>query len=323
MLPINTIIAIILATIIIILIITMVCLAIKVVPQSNAYVIERIGKYHTTWNSGIHFRIPLIDRIAKTISLKEQVVSFAPQTVITKDNVTMEIDTVLFFQVTDTKLYSYGVEQPILAIENLTATTLRNAIGDLELDKTLTSRDEINGRLQITLDEATNSWGIKVVRVEVKNIQPPREVKESMEKQMRAEREKRAAILTAEGEKAAAILTAEGDKASRILMAEGKAQALLVQQQALASSIDILNKSTPSKEVITLRSLETMEKVADGNATKIIIPSNLQNLAGTFATISEVFNTKETVRTKQQSQPKAQNINLATDVINVKPKTKK
>ena len=288
----NAVIAIIFSTIIIILFIIMILMSIKVVPQSNAYVIERIGKYHTTWNSGLHFRVPLMDRIAKKISLKEQVVSFTPQTVITKDNVTMEIDTVLFFQVTDTKLYCYGVERPILAIENLTATTLRNAIGDLELDKTLTSRDEINGRLQITLDEATNSWGIKVVRVEVKNIQPPKEVKESMEKQMRAEREKRAAILTAEGEKAAAILMAEGDKTSRILMAEGKAQSLLVQQQALASSIAILNKSTPNQQVLILRSLETMEKIAQGNATKIIIPSNLQGLAGTFATLGEVFNPK-------------------------------
>lgn len=299
----NIIIAIIFATIIIVLLIIMICISIKIVPQSNAYVIERIGKYHTTWNSGIHFRIPIIDRIAKQISLKEQVVSFAPQTVITKDNVTMEIDTVLFFQVTDTKLYSYGVERPIIAIENLTATTLRNAIGDLELDKTLTSRDEINGRLQITLDEATDSWGIKVVRVEVKNIQPPREVKESMEKQMRAEREKRAAILTAEGE-----------KTSRILMAEGKAQALLIQQQALATSIDILNKSTPNQQVLTLRSLETMEKVAEGNATKIIIPSDLQALVGTFATLGEVF--KESTTTKNNKKTISKNDNI----LSVKPK---
>lgn len=310
----NIIIAIIFATIIIVLLIIMIGISIKIVPQSNAYVIERIGKYHTTWNSGIHFRIPIIDRIAKQISLKEQVVSFAPQTVITKDNVTMEIDTVLFFQVTDTKLYSYGVERPIIAIENLTATTLRNAIGDLELDKTLTSRDEINGRLQITLDEATDSWGIKVVRVEVKNIQPPREVKESMEKQMRAEREKRAAILTAEGEKAAAILTAEGEKTSRILMAEGKAQALLIQQQALATSIDILNKSTPNQQVLTLRSLETMEKVAEGNATKIIIPSDLQALVGTFATLGEVF--KESTTTKNNKKAISKNDNI----LSVKPK---
>lgn len=313
----SVVIFIIFSTIIIILFIIMILMSIKVVPQSNAYVIERVGKYHTTWNSGLHFRVPLMDRIDKKISLKEQVVSFTPQTVITKDNVTMEIDTVLFFQVTDTKLYCYGVEKPILAIENLTATTLRNAIGDLELDKTLTSRDEINGRLQITLDEATNSWGIKVVRVEVKNIQPPKEVKESMEKQMRAEREKRAAILTAEGEKAAAILMAEGDKTARILMAEGKAQSLLVEQQALASSIAILNKSTPNQEVLILRSLETMEKIAQGNATKIIIPSNLQGLAGTFATLGEVFNTK----TMTTIKPHASNsTDTDENIISVNPK---
>jgi len=317
----SIIITIVLATIISVLVITLIGTGIKIVPQSNAFVIERIGKYHTTWNSGIHFRIPIVDRIAKRISLKEQVANFDPQTVITKDNVTMGIDTVLFFQITDTKLYSYGVEQPIVAIENLTATTLRNVIGDLELDKTLTSRDEINGRLQITLDEATSSWGIKVVRVEVKNIQPPREVKDSMEKQMRAEREKRAAILTAEGEKAAAILTAEGDKAARILSAEGKAQALLVQQKALASSIDILNKSKPCKEVLTLRSLETMEKVADGSATKIIIPSHLATIAGTFTTLGELFNEK-TPSNKKVINKVTKKINLKdNDSINVKPQS--
>lgn len=305
------IIAIILVAFILILVILFLAAAIKIVPQSNAYVIERIGKYHVTWNTGIHFRFPVVDKIAKKISLKEQVVNFNPQTVITKDNVTMEIDTILFFQITDTKLYSYGVENPIFAIENLTSTTLRNVIGDLELDKTLTSRDVINGKLQVTLDEATNSWGIKVIRVEVKNIQPPREVKEAMEKQMRAEREKRAAILTAEGEKQSRILRAEGLSEATIKEAEGKARALIVEQEALAKSINLLNSNKPSKEALALRSLETIQHVANGNSTKIIIPAELQGISASFATLATIFD-------KDKNDEKIIDINKE-EIINVKP----
>ncbi len=262
---------------------------IKIVPQSHSFVIERLGRFLKSWDTGLHLKIPIVDRIAKRISLKEQVVNFKPQTVITRDNVTMEIDTVLFFMVTDSKLYTYGVERPIYAIENLTATTLRNAIGDIELDRTLTSRDQINAKLQASLDEATNAWGIKVIRVEVKNILPPVDVRNAMEKQMRAEREKRANILNAEGFKRARILEAEGIKEATVQKAIGKAKALLVNQEALAKSIAIINEANPSPAALKLRSFAALEQVANGNSTKIIIPSELQNLSNLAAIADSVF----------------------------------
>ena len=272
----------------------------KIVPQSKAYVIERLGAYLTTWQTGFHVKIPFFERIAKVVSLKEQVVDFAPQPVITKDNVTMQIDTVVFFQITDPKLYTYGVEHPISAIENLSATTLRNIIGEMELDHTLTSRDTINSKITAILDEATDKWGIKVNRVEVKNIIPPREIQEAMEKQMKAEREKRAVILKADGEKQAAITAAEGEKESailradavkqqRILEAEGEAQAILAVQKANADAIRLLNEAMPTDKVLALRSLEALAKVANGKATKIIIPSDLQNLGGVVPSIKELM----------------------------------
>ncbi|NLJ31844.1 MAG: SPFH/Band 7/PHB domain protein [Clostridiales bacterium] len=272
---------------------------IKVVPQAHAYVLERLGAYSSTWSTGLHFMVPFIDKISKKVSLKEQVIDFPPQPVITKDNVTMQIDTVVYFQITDPKLYAYGVERPISAIENLSATTLRNIIGDLELDHTLTSRDVINTKIRIILDEATDAWGIKVNRVELKNIIPPKEIQESMEKQMKAERERRAQILTAEGEKQSAILVAEGEKASAILradaaketkirQAQGEAQAIMLVQQSLADSIKLLNAANPGDGVIALKSLEAFSKAADGKATKIIIPSNIQSLAGLATSIKEL-----------------------------------
>ncbi len=271
----------------------------KVVPQAHAYVIERLGAYHSTWSTGLHFMIPFIDKISKKVSLKEQVIDFPPQPVITKDNVTMQIDTVVYFQITDSKLYAYGVERPVSAIENLSATTLRNIIGELELDHTLTSRDVINTKIRIILDEATDAWGIKVNRVELKNIIPPQEIQESMEKQMKAERERRALILTAEGEKQSAILVAEGEKESAILRAEaqketkireaqGEAQAIMSVQQALADSIKLLNDANPNDRVIAIKSLEAFGKAADGKATKIIIPSNIQSLAGLATSLKEL-----------------------------------
>lgn len=271
---------------------------IKIVPQSKAYVIERLGAYSQTWGTGIHFKIPFIERIAKIVSMKEQVVDFPPQPVITKDNVTMQIDTVVYFQITDPKLYAYGVESPISAIENLSATTLRNIIGDLELDHTLTSRDVINTQIRQILDEATDPWGIKVNRVELKNILPPAEIQDSMEKQMKAERERRAKILEAEGQKRSAVLIAEGEKESAILHAEalkeakireaqGEAEAILSVQKALADSIKMLNEANPGEGVIAIKSLEAFEKAADGKATKIIIPSNLQSLAGLATSLKE------------------------------------
>lgn len=273
---------------------------IKVVPQAHAYVIERLGAYHVTWDTGLHFKIPFVDKISKKISLKEQVIDFPPQPVITKDNVTMQIDTVVYFQITDPKLYAYGVERPISAIENLSATTLRNIIGDLELDRTLTSRDFINTQIRTILDEATDAWGIKVNRVELKNIIPPREIQDSMEKQMKAERERRAQILTAEGGKRSAILTAEGEKEAAILRADaaketkireaaGEAQAITAIQQALADSIKLLNEANPSESVIALKSLEAFQKAADGKATKIIIPSQIQSLAGLATSLKELI----------------------------------
>lgn len=275
---------------------------IKIVPQAHAFVIERLGAYHATWGTGLHLKIPFIDRIAKKVSLKEQVVDFPPQPVITRDNVTMQIDTVVYYEITDPKLYTYGVERPLSAIENLTATTLRNIIGDLELDNTLTSRDTINDKIRIILDEATDAWGIKVIRVELKNILPPREIQDAMEKQMKAERERRARILDAEGEKRSQILVAEGLKESTILKAdavkeskireaEGEAQAILAVQQAYADALKMLNEAAPTDKVIALKSLESLQKVADGKATKIIIPSELQGIATMATTFKEVFST--------------------------------
>ena len=281
--------------------IIIICSTIKIVPQAHAYVIERLGTYCGTWSVGLHMKMPVIDKIARRVTLKEQVVDFAPQPVITKDNVTMRIDTVVFFQITDPKLFCYGVENPIMAIENLTATTLRNIIGDLELDQTLTSRETINTKMRATLDEATDPWGIKVNRVELKNIIPPAAIQDAMEKQMKAERERREQILKAEGEKKSAILIAEGNKQSVILEAEaekqsqilraeakkeatireaeGQAQAILAVQQANADSIRLLNESAPSNQVLTIKSLEAFAKAADGKSTKIIIPSDIQGVA--------------------------------------------
>ena len=273
---------------------------IAIVPQAYSYVVERLGVYYTTWEAGFHFKTPFVTRIAKKVSLKEQVVDFKPQPVITRDNVTMQIDTVVFFQITDPKLFTYGVERPLSAIENLSATTLRNIIGDMELDHTLTSRDTINTKITAILDEATDKWGIKVNRVEVKNIIPPREIQEAMEKQMKAEREKRAVILKADGEKQAAITAAEGEKEAailradavkqqRILEAEGEAQAILAVQKANADAIRLLNEAMPTDKVLAIRSLEALAKVANGKATKIIIPSELQNLGGVVPSIKELM----------------------------------
>lgn len=276
---------------------------IKIVPQAHAFVIERLGAYHQTWGTGLHLKVPFIDRISKRVSLKEQVVDFPPQPVITRDNVTMQIDTVVYFEITDPKLYTYGVERPLSAIENLTATTLRNIIGDLELDSTLTSRDTINDKIRIILDEATDAWGIRVIRVELKNILPPREIQDAMEKQMKAERERRARILDAEGEKRSQILVAEGLKESAILKAdavkeskireaEGEAQAILAVQKAYADSLRMLSEANPSEKVIELKSLEALQKVADGQATKLIIPSDMQNIASIATSVKEMVTDK-------------------------------
>ena len=271
---------------------------IKIVPQATVYVIERLGTYYATWETGLHFKVPFFDRISKKVSIKEQVVDFKPQPVITKDNVTMQIDTVVFYQITDAKLFTYGVERPLSAIENLTATTLRNIIGEMELDSTLTSRDVINVKITSILDTATDKWGIKVNRVELKNIIPPREIQDAMEKQMKAERERRETLLRAEGEKKSQILIAEGEKESAILRAEavkeskireaqGKAEAILVVQKALADSIDLLNKANPSEAVLKLKSYEAFQKAADGKATKIIIPSEIQSLTSLVTSVKE------------------------------------
>ena len=273
---------------------------IRVVQQAKAFVVERLGAYQTTWTVGLHFKIPFIERVAKIVSLKEQVVDFPPQPVITKDNVTMQIDTVIYFQITDPKMYTYGVEHPLTAIENLTATTLRNIIGELELDQTLTSRDIINSKMRSILDEATDPWGIKINRVELKNIMPPREIQDAMEKQMKAERERRESILKAEGEKKSAILLAEGERESailradaqkqtQILEAEGQAEAIIKVQQATAEGIRLLNEAGASEEVIKLRALEAFQAAADGKATKIIIPSEIQGLAGLATSFKEVI----------------------------------
>ena len=273
---------------------------IVIVPQAKAYIVERLGTYKCTWNTGLHIKVPLFERIARRVTLKEQVVDFPPQPVITEDNVTMQIDTVVYFQITDPKLFTYGIESPMAAIENLTATTLRNIIGDLELDQTLTSRDIINTKLRAILDEATDAWGIKVNRVELKNIIPPAAIQESMEKQMKAERERREAILVAEGKKQSAILVAEGEKESMVLRAEatrqakikeaeGEAEALLTVQKALADSIAMLNQAAPTEQVIKLKSLEAFTAAADGKSTKIIIPSEIQSLAGLATSFKEVM----------------------------------
>ena len=273
---------------------------IRIVPQAHAYVIERLGAYNGTWQVGLHVKIPLIDKIARKVSLKEHVIDFPPQPVITKDNVTMEIDTVIYFQITDPKLFAYGVADPMAAIENLTATTLRNIIGDLELDQTLTSREHINNKIRIILDEATDPWGIKINRVEVKNIIPPRDIQTAMEKQMRAERERREAILRAEGEKKSAILIAEGNKEAVILeaeaaresaikQAEGEATAIRMVQQANADSIRMLVESDPTKEIIAIKSLESFAKAADGQATKLIIPSDIAGMAGLATSLKELM----------------------------------
>ena len=272
---------------------------IRIVPQARAYVVERLGAYHGTWQVGLHFKIPLIDKIARKVSLKEKVIDFPPQPVITKDNVTMEIDTVIYFQITDPKLYTYGVESPMDAIENLTATTLRNIIGELELDESLTSREHINSKIRLVLDEATDPWGIKINRVEVKNITPPRDIQTAMEKQMRAERERREAILIAEGEKKSAILIAEGQKEAAILQAEAQKQAAIKEAEGQSEAILMINKATADglklikdaeldDAVIKLKSLEAFQKAADGQATKIIIPSEIPGLAGLAASVKEL-----------------------------------
>ena len=301
--------------VLIIIVLALVVSNIVIVQQSRAYVVERLGAFRTVWNVGLHLKVPFIERVAKKVSLKEQVADFAPQPVITKDNVTMQIDTVIYFQITDPKLYTYGVEHPMNAIENLTATTLRNIIGDMELDQSLTSRDTINTRMRAILDEATDPWGIKVNRVELKNIIPPKEIQNAMEKQMKAERERRESILQAEGQKQSQILVAEGEKQSailkaeaakeaaikraegekeaRIMAAEAEAQAITRVQQALADSLKLLNESAPNDQVVKLKALEAMQKVADGKATKIIIPSELQGLAGLAASAKAVFESEE------------------------------
>ena len=301
--------------IVVILLLVIIVRCIYVVQQSRAFVVERLGAFSAVWQVGLHFKIPFIERVVKRVSLKEQVVDFAPQPVITKDNVTMQIDTVIYFQITDPKLYTYGVERPMNAIENLTATTLRNIIGEMELDQSLTSRDTINAKMRSILDEATDPWGIKVNRVELKNIIPPKEIQNAMEKQMKAERERRESILQAEGQKQsqilvaegekqslilkadaakqAAILKAEGEKEARIMAAEAEAQAITQVQTALAESLKLLNEAAPNAQVVKLKALEAMEKVADGKATKIIIPSELQGLAGLAASAKTIFDTED------------------------------
>ena len=301
--------------ILVILVLVVIVSCINIVQQSKAYVVERLGAFHSVWGVGLHFKLPFIERVVKKVSLKEQVADFDPQPVITKDNVTMQIDTVIYFQITNPKLYTYGVEHPMNAIENLTATTLRNIIGDMELDQSLTSRDTINSRMRSILDEATDPWGIKVNRVELKNIIPPKEIQNAMEKQMKAERERRESILQAEGQKQSQILVAEGEKQSailradaakqakimeaeaektaKILAAEAESEAIMKVQQATADALKLLNEAAPNDQVVKLKALETMTKVADGKATKIIIPSELQGLAGLAASAKTVFESEE------------------------------
>lgn len=289
--------------ILIILALILIVANIKIVPQAHSYIIERFGAYNGTWGVGLHIKVPFIDKVAKKVNLKEHVVDFPPQPVITKDNVTMQIDTVVYYQITDPKLFTYGVERPMMAIENLTATTLRNIIGDLELDETLTSRDTVNTKMRSILDEATDPWGIKINRVELKNIMPPKEIQDAMERQMKAERERRESILRAEGEKKSAILLAEGEKESAILRAEakkqaaireaeGQAEAIITVRTAVAEGIKKINEASPSDAYLTLKSLESFEKAADGKATKIIIPSQIQGLAGLASSLKEVITEK-------------------------------
>ena len=301
--------------VLIVLVILILAANIKVVQQSKAYVVERLGAFHSVWGVGIHFKLPFLEKVAKVVSLKEQVVDFAPQPVITKDNVTMQIDTVIYFQITDPKLYTYGVEHPMSAIENLTATTLRNIIGELELDQTLTSRDIINSKMRALLDEATDPWGIKVGRVELKNIIPPREIQDAMEKQMKAERERRESILQAEGQKQSQILVAEGEKQSLILRAEaakeaaikkaeGEAEAIRKVQEATAEAIKLLNEADPREAVLRIKALEAFQAAADGKATKIIIPSEIQGLAGLCASAKAVFDSVEPNKPKPSAESK-------------------
>lgn len=311
---------IIIGIVILLLVVVIIATNVRIVPQAQSYVVERLGAYEDSWQVGLHIKIPFIDRVANKASLKEQVVDFPPQPVITKDNVTMKIDTVVYFQITDPKLYTYGVEHPLSAIENITATTLRNIIGDLELDETLTSRDTINTKMRSILDAATDPWGIKINRVELKNIIPPAEIQDAMERQMKAERERResilraegqkrssilvaegtkeSAILTAQAEKESAILTAEGVKRTRVLEAQGEAEAIVNVQKATAEGIEMINKARPSKEVISIRGLEAFEKAANGRATKIIIPSELQGLAGLATSFSELVKNEDFVEIK-------------------------
>ena len=299
--------------VVVLVIIVILVRCIRVVQQAKAYVIERLGAYKTTWNVGLHFKLPFIERVAKVVSLKEQVADFPPQPVITEDNVTMQIDTVVYFQITDPKLYTYGIERPIVAIENLSATTLRNIIGDLELDQCLTSRDVINTKMRAILDEATDPWGIKVNRVELKNILPPKEIQSAMEKQMKAERERREAILQAEGQKQSQILVAEGEKQSVILRAdaarqaaimkaEGEAEDIMKVQQATAEALKLLNEANPNEQVVKIRALEAFQPAADGKATKIIIPSEIQGLAGLCASAKAVFDGVEPNKPKAPAQ---------------------
>ncbi|MEG0829994.1 MAG: SPFH domain-containing protein [Anaerovoracaceae bacterium] len=286
--------------ILVVIIIGLIATNIRIVPQAHAFVIERLGAFQKTWQVGLHFKLPLIDKVSKKVSLKEHVIDFPPQPVITKDNVTIEIDTVVYFQITDPKLYAYGVEDPMSAIENLTATTLRNIIGELELDGTLTSREHINGKIRLVLDEATDAWGIKINRVEVKNINPPKDIQIAMEKQMRAERERRESILRAEGEKRSAILIAEGQKESVILeaeaskqaaikTAEGESQSIVMVQQATADGLKMLSAANPTREVLTIKSLEAFQNAANGQATKIIIPSEIQGIVGLASSLTEIM----------------------------------
>lgn len=327
---------IIITAVIALLIVVIIATNVRIVPQAQSYVVERLGAYQDSWQVGLHIKIPFIDRIANKASLKEQVVDFPPQPVITKDNVTMKIDTVVYFQITDPKLYTYGVEHPLSAIENITATTLRNIIGDLELDETLTSRDTINTKMRSILDAATDPWGIKINRVELKNILPPAEIQDAMERQMKAERERResilraegqkrssilvaegtkeSAILTAEAEKESAILKAEGVKRTRILEAQGEAEAIVNVQKATAEGIEMINKARPSKEVISIRGLEAFEKAADGRATKIIIPSELQGLAGLATSFSELVKNEQFVEIKDIEEEELNTLGKMKDV---------
>ena len=316
------------AVVVVVVILALIIISnIHIVPQGKAYVIERLGSFHTTWETGLHAKIPFFDRIAKRINLMEQVADFPPQPVITKDNVRMQIDTVVFYQITDCKLYAYGHTTPMMAIENLTSTTLRNIIGEMELDNTLTSRDVINTQMRAVLDEATDPWGIKVTRVELKNIIPPREIQDAMEKQMKAERERRESILRAEGEKKSAVLVAEGQKEAAILKAEaekqaailraeaqkesairaaeGEAEAIRKVQEATAAGIRMINEAQPSEAVLTIKSLEALEKMADGQATKIIIPSEIQNIAGLVASVKEISDTPIQASTKKAAKASA------------------